>query len=88
MASSTIGSNPVVTGSTVTANIGTLTAGSTATVTITISPNAAAVPTVTDTATVSNQVPDLNQANNIGRRHDDRHLDRRRGGVGRRGPAP
>ena len=56
--------NPVLAGSTVTANIGTLTSGSIASLTITISPNAAALPTVTDTATVSNQVPDLNQANN------------------------
>ena len=65
MASSTIGTQPVVTGSNVTANIGTLTAGSTATVTLVFTPNAGAVPTVTDTASVSNQVPDLNQTNNM-----------------------
>jgi uncharacterized repeat protein (TIGR01451 family) len=56
--------NPVLTGNTVTANIGTLTSGSIASLTITISPNAAALPAVSDTATVSNQVPDPNQTNN------------------------
>ena len=63
-ATATIGSTPVVSGSNLTANIGTLTSGSTASVTITIAPNAAALPSVTNTATVSSQVPDLNQANN------------------------
>ena len=54
----------MLSGSTVTANIGTLTSGSTASLTITISPNAASLPSVTDTASVTSQVPDQNQVNN------------------------
>ena len=64
-ASATIGSNAVLSGSTVTANIGTLTSGSATTLTITIAPNAAAVlAPVTDTASVTSQVPDLTPGNN------------------------
>jgi len=59
--------NPVLNGSTVTANIGTLTNGSSASLTITILPNAAAVVMpLTNTGTIfSGQVPDLNYPNNI-----------------------
>jgi uncharacterized repeat protein (TIGR01451 family) len=64
LASSTIGSNPTLAGSTLTANIGTLTSGSTAQVTVVITPNAAAVPSIANVATVSNQTPDPNSANN------------------------
>jgi uncharacterized repeat protein (TIGR01451 family) len=58
------GSAGTLAGSTLTDNIGTLASGSTATVIVVITPNAAALPSVSNTATVTNQVPDPNQANN------------------------
>jgi uncharacterized repeat protein (TIGR01451 family) len=58
------GSAGTLAGSTLTDNIGTLTAGASVTVTIVIAPNAGALPSVANTATVTNQVPDTNQANN------------------------
>ncbi len=64
VAASTTNGTYQVAGSTVTATIGTLTSGSSAAVTISFSPSAASLPSVTDTATVTNQVSDLNQANN------------------------
>jgi uncharacterized repeat protein (TIGR01451 family) len=64
VANATVGANPTLAGSTVTSNIGTLTSGSTAQVTIVITPNAAALPSVSSTATVTGQTPDTVLANN------------------------
>jgi uncharacterized repeat protein (TIGR01451 family) len=62
--SSTQGSQPSLSGGTLTANIGTLAAGGTARMTIAITTSGAAPPGITDTATVTGQTPDLNPANN------------------------
>ena len=58
------GVTPTLTGSTVSAVLGTLTVGSTAQVTIVAKTTAAAAPTVSDTVTVSSSTQDPNPANN------------------------
>jgi uncharacterized repeat protein (TIGR01451 family) len=64
LANSTVGQNPTLAGSTLTANIGGLAAGQTAQVTVVITPNANALPSIANTATVQNQVPDPDLTNN------------------------
>jgi uncharacterized repeat protein (TIGR01451 family) len=61
--SSVSGVMPTLTGSTVSANIGTLTVGSSATVTLMVMTSAAAAPSVADTVKVTSTTTDPNPAN-------------------------
>ncbi len=58
------GVTPAISNGQVTANLGTLAAGATATVTITVQPNAAAVPQISDSATITSDTFDSNTNNN------------------------
>ena len=63
-ATSIAGVTPVISDGQVTASLGTLASGATATVTITVEPNAAAVPQISDGATIASDTFDADMGNN------------------------